>query len=1238
MKRLFRSSITFAVLTLLAVNLAARADSITNNFDNNLDYLMDGVTGSMWDGVYLGYGDIYNGNNGAAANGYTVQANETANPGFLTVQTSDTEWAGAADDGFFLFKIVAGDFDMSVQNVEPFDNTPNHFGGLLARAYTATGPHWGEPYGAGENWVDIMRFQEYSIDEDIRFATNGVDHDAYILVPGADADTTTSRYLRITRVGDVFSFYTKTNQTDTWALHGSLTRTDLDGMPMQVGIAEAAFSTVTPTSFYTDFELTGTNVQANPTLPANPTSLTAHPNGASVNFTWTPGTGSAGSILVLRQNNTNILNQKPIDTFTYNASTNFGAGDDLGGSIYVVYAGTGSSVSVSGLGSTNKQYSCAVYSYGGAGTAIVYGTNPATGTARGPGVPDGISLTVIPAGGIPLNGAGIPQLIAFDSIGDTDIVANANATWSSGNTAVLAVGADGTITPVGLGTAQVTANYGGFSASQSVTVHAPAFTDNFGTAHDYLASGLPSSTWDGLYQTGSDIPDATFIPPPATVSEFNADISSNNVLTITADNSAWQGANDNGPFLFKNVPGDFQASVHITGYTITNYEFVGLQARAYSTVDNAAPSGPGYTENFVDWLRFDEYGISTTTFNTLNGANTETDQTDGETADYWLLMVRANATNFYFFKKANLTDPWSFEPAETIVRPDLTNGVPLQVGVVQSTFTANVGTVQYDTFDLDATNISGGIPPSATTGLTLTEGSGYTSVTLTWVPGTNGDGSASTSFVVMRAGAPVSAQPYYGILTTADAAFGQGTDLGGGNFLVFRGVGNTVTVTGLAPGTAYYVSVYGYSGSGTTKSFNVVGSTGTNTPPVVFTGIVASLPGPIPVGGVGLPKVTAYIQGGGSLDVSTSVEISSLNTNIVAATNYVVSGLAPGIAHASVAFVSGTNTLQTTLTATVRAPGYNNNFGTSHDFIASGVTNTTWDGVYAQPGAIPGTTYASDPQAAIMDADANTTSNGVLNVTSENVGWEFGQNDGFFLYKNVPGDFQASVHISYLNSSDSYAASSMVGYNNPGILARAYNTNGSPYNLDTLGRGETWVSFTRFDEFGYGTYARYTLDNATTRSPQPGGFNAAGSTSDTNLWLLMVRQNYTSFLFFQRRLVTDPWAPTPNGTTYSLTNFAGLPLQVGLLAGGFDSNTSVTSGFDTFMLDETVIGPALNVSASGKNVILSWTSSAAYTLQYSPSLSPVSWQTVSVSPVTSNGTSTVTMPATNAIAYFRLAQ
>ena len=131
-------------------------------------------------------------------------------------------------------------------------------------------------------------------------------------------------------------------------------------------------------------------------------------------------------------------------------------------------------------------------------------------------------------------------------------------------------------------------------------------------------------------------------------------------------------------------------------------------------------------------------------------------------------MVRASSTNFYFFKKANATDPWVLQPSETITRPDLTNGVPLQVGLVQSMFTPNSGTVQFDSFTLDAANISGGTPPSATTGLTMVLDPSDTEAILNWTPGTNADGSASTSFVVMRAGAPVSAQPYYGFLSSAN--------------------------------------------------------------------------------------------------------------------------------------------------------------------------------------------------------------------------------------------------------------------------------------------------------------------------------------------------------------------------------------------------------------------------------------------------------------------------------------
>ena len=397
MKRLSYLTNPCAVLVALAVGLTAHADSITNNFDNSFDYKTDGVADTMWDGVYLGSGDINNGVNGSTAIGYTIQANETANPGFLTVQDSDTYWNGANDDGFFLYKVVAGNFDVSVENVEPFDNTAYHFSGLMARAYQASGPHWGEPFGGAETWVDIMRFQEYGIDEDIRYALEGADNDAYITVAGSSTDTATSRYLRITRVGDIFSFYTKTNSTDDWSLHGSLTLTNLDGVPVQVGIADASFSSAMPMSYFTDFELTSTNVVASRTLPANPTGLVATPAGKAVTFNWKSGAGSAGSLLVLRQNNTNILTQLPINTYTYAPNTNFGSGDDLGGGIYVAYGGTNSSATINGLGSTNNQYSCAVYSYSGSGSSIVYGASPATANTEGTGVPVGINLAVTPA-------------------------------------------------------------------------------------------------------------------------------------------------------------------------------------------------------------------------------------------------------------------------------------------------------------------------------------------------------------------------------------------------------------------------------------------------------------------------------------------------------------------------------------------------------------------------------------------------------------------------------------------------------------------------------------------------------------------------------------------------------------------------------------------------------------------------------------------------------------------------
>lgn len=1225
------------IVSLLTLVAQARGGSITNNFTSSADFVAHGVTGSMWDGVYLGFGDVPGGNDNGDV-GYTLQANETVNPGYLTVQSSQTDWAGAGDDGFFLFKVVAGDFDVSVENVEPFDNTPYHFGGLLVRAFTTNGPAWGAPFGtagvtASENWLNITRFNEFSIGDQIRYATNA--NDIQISAPynsgitNYNGETTDNRYFRITRVGDTFTFYDKTNQADAWVMETNIARPDLDGIPMQVGIEDATFSSSTPTTYYTDFELTGTNVNPSVVLPADPTGLSASISSSNaVKFSWTPGAGSSGSLLVIRKNNSMATSVKPINAYNYTAVTNFAGGDNLGGNIYVVYVGSGSSATITGLGSIVDTNYAAVYSYSGSGSSIVYGTNPAATLTTGPEPIVSVSLN-LSSTNIPVNGVSVAQVVVTYGDGSTTINP-AGATFGSSDPSV-AVAASGGVSGLAVGTATITATYAGFSGTNFVTVNVPAYTNGFAVTHNFLTGGLPGSTWDGLYLKAGDLPNASYTGAPVNTTAFDTDISTNGALTIIAANSAWQGASDNGPFIFKNVPGDFQASVHIAGYNHPAYQFVGLQARAYSAVDNASPSGSGYAENFIDWLRFDQYGVTTTTFNTINGANTETDNTDGDTTDYWLLMSRVNGTNFYFFKKANLTDPWML--AQTITRPDLTNGVPLQVGLEQSTFTGNPGLVQFDSFSIDAANISGGTPPSATTGLVATYNPTNDTMTLTWTPGTNADGSAQTSFVVMRENAPISAQPYFGILTSANSVFGQGTDLGSGNYLVFRGVGNTVTVSGLTAGALYYAAVYGYSGGGTTKSFNEAGSASGSVQAGSFTGIKASLSGQIPMGGIGLPVVLGLTEGGGVVDVSSSATLISGDTNVIAATNGVLTGLAVGSATNTVMFLSGTNVFTTNLVAVVRAPTFADNFSANHDYLANGVTNTAWDGVYETPAfKIPGATFVSDPAANIFSADANVTSNNVLTVTSENVGWENGQDDGFFLFKYVPGDFQMAVHVTtpLLDGSGNVIAS----YNYPGLLARAYGVDGSGNIGAPFGgaSGESFVSWARFDEFGIGTRAERIINNGTLGSP-------TADVGDGQLWLLEVRQNSTNFYFFQRANATDPWQRAPAGQTFSVARFAGVPMQVGIMEGGFDSGNVVTGQFDSFMLDQTVFRPMVAVHSSGGSLSVSWLQVAgSFTLQSTATLTPANWQPVAVTPVSAGGTNTVTVPATNTAMFFRLVQ
>ena len=72
-----------------------------------------------------------------------------------------------------------------------------------------------------------------------------------------------------------------------------------------------------------------------------------------ITLNWERGTGQG--ILVTASENSAIRNE-PVSSVGYQASNQFGAGDVLGESVYVVYNGTGDTVRVEGLGKDNRYY------------------------------------------------------------------------------------------------------------------------------------------------------------------------------------------------------------------------------------------------------------------------------------------------------------------------------------------------------------------------------------------------------------------------------------------------------------------------------------------------------------------------------------------------------------------------------------------------------------------------------------------------------------------------------------------------------------------------------------------------------------------------------------------------------------------------------------------------------------------------------------------------------------------
>ena len=106
-----------------------------------------------------------------------------------------------------------------------------------------------------------------------------------------------------------------------------------------------------------------------------------------------------------------------------------------------------------------------------------------------------------------------------------------------------------------------------------------------------------------------------------------------------------------------------------------------------------------------------------------------------------------------------------------------------------------------------------GNPSSQATNLTFSA-IGDTSFTVTWTKGTEG----TNTLIVIRSGAnptgPTDMNTY-----TASTVWGSGSDLGSGSYVVYTNTGTSVTVTGLTPGTRYYVRAYAFNGAAGAQNY-----------------------------------------------------------------------------------------------------------------------------------------------------------------------------------------------------------------------------------------------------------------------------------------------------------------------------------------------------------------------------------------------------------------------------------
>ncbi len=228
-------------------------------------------------------------------------------------------------------------------------------------------------------------------------------------------------------------------------------------------------------------------------------------------------------------------------------------------------------------------------------------------------------------------------------------------------------------------------------------VQAAVFSDDFETAHDYVADGVEGTGWDGFLGLGQQ----------ETVDALNASIDREGQLYIESSGSFWEGAfSPRGPFLYKVVEGDFIATVKVTdfpglpdsasGRTEHNDSF--LMARVPELNDAGAGEDFECVHYFPTWVG-----------NMGRSMDDGTESEWGDTGDLFdcdqYIQLERTGNTFHFRTSPDGVN-WTELVGSPVTRVDM-DGLPVQVGLTHSIYSTNTGYVAFDDFSVEGALVTG---------------------------------------------------------------------------------------------------------------------------------------------------------------------------------------------------------------------------------------------------------------------------------------------------------------------------------------------------------------------------------------------------------------------------------------------------------------------------------------------------------------------------------------------------